>query len=278
MSTASTTLDQQLHYADIGQGDPVIFLNGLAGDHLYWMGQVRAFSSRYRCLAIDNRDSGRSFYASKPYSLGELADDVFGLLQSLQLPPAHVVGLSLGGMIAQELALRYPDRVRSLFLADTLGRTDDWFFATLQAFGLIRRQVADTPAFFQALLPWLVSHRFFEHPGRAEWLSALFRQNPHPQRIEGFFRQLEAVRGLDTLDRLGSLHCPVWVLAGEDDMIAPPRYARQLAEHVPQARLVLLPGVGHAPPIEDSRSFNRVLGEFLENVGQVFDLPDSRAS
>jgi len=252
-----------LHYDDTGQGDPLVFLNGLAGDHLYWKGQVRTFSDRFRCLALDNRDAGQSSYAAESYTITDLAGDVLGLLQALDLPPAHLVGLSLGGMIAQEVALLEPGRVRSLFLVGTLAKADDWFNATLDAYGHIRRQVADTPAFFEALLPWLVSHRFFESSSKVDWLRALLRQNPQPQRIDGFFRQFEAMRRHDTLDRLALLQCPILVAAGEDDQIAPPRYARQIAACVPQARLEILPGVGHAPPIEDPRRFNRLLAEFL---------------
>jgi len=257
-----------LHYIDTGSGTPLVFLNGLAGDHLYWMGQVRALGRHFRCLALDNRDVGRSSYATTPYTIADLADDVVCLLDTLQLPTAHVVGLSLGGMIAQELALRQPQRVRSLFLVGTLARADDWFCATLDAFSLIRRQVADTPAFFIALLPWLVSYRYFEEPSRVEWLRALLQGNPYPQRLDGFFRQLDAIRRHDTLARLPGLRCPLLAAAGEDDMIAPPRYARQIAQQVPHARLEVLPGVGHAPPIEAPRQFNKLLGDFLTQADQ----------
>ena len=253
----------ELNYADVGQGEPVVFLNGLAGDHLYWNGQVRHFAGRFRCLALDNRDAGQSDYSLTPYSIADLADDVAALLAALDLPPAYVVGLSLGGMIAQELALRHPRRVRGLCLAGTLARADDWFRATLATYGHIRRQVADTPAFFEALLPWLVSHRFFESATKVEWLRALLRQSPYPQRIDGFFRQFAAMERHDTLDRLPQVGCPVLVAVGEDDLIVPPRYSREIAARLPQARLELLGGVGHAPPVEDPRTFNRLLAGFL---------------
>jgi 3-oxoadipate enol-lactonase len=252
-----------LHYAVTGQGPPLVFLNGLAGDHLYWMGQVRAFADQFHCLALDNRDAGQSSYATQPYTIADLAEDVAGLLQALNQPAAHVVGLSLGGMIAQELALRHPERVQSLFLVGTLAQADEWFNSMLTAFSLIRRQVADSRAFFEAVLPWLVSHRFFEVPERVEWLRALFRQNPHPQQLDGFCRQFEAIRQHQTLERLPAIRCPVLVAVGEDDLIAPPRYARQLVERLPQARLEVMTGVGHAPPIEAPRIFNQLLRVFL---------------
>jgi pimeloyl-ACP methyl ester carboxylesterase len=252
-----------LHYAVTGQGPPLVFLNGLAGDHLYWMGQVRAFTREFHCLALDNRDAGQSSYATQPYTIADLAEDVACFLQTLNQPPAHIVGLSLGGMIAQELAIRHPERVQSLFLTGTLVHADEWFIAMLNAFSLIRHQVADSRAFFVAVLPWLVSQRFFEIPERVEWLRGLLQQNPYPQQLDGFCRQFEAIRQHQTLTRLSAIQCPVLVATGEDDLIAPPRYARQLVEKLPQARLELLPGVGHAPPIEAPRLFNQVLRTFL---------------
>jgi 3-oxoadipate enol-lactonase len=252
-----------LFYADTGQGDAIVFLNGLAGDHLYWSSQVRTLSPRFRCLALDNPDVGQSAYAEQPYTVAQLADAVAVFLDAVSVPAAHVIGLSLGGMMAQELALRHPHRVLSLVLSNTLARCDEWFSHLLDAFCLIRKQVPDTPRFFEAVLPWLVSHRYFEQPGTVEWLKALFFRNPYPQKAEGFYRQIEAIRTHNVLDRLGQVRCPALVVAGEDDTLTPPRYARRMIERLPQARLEVLPGVGHAPPIEAPRPFNRLLSEFL---------------
>jgi pimeloyl-ACP methyl ester carboxylesterase len=252
-----------LFYAERGQGEPLVFLNGLSGDHLYWMAQLRAFGKRYRCLAPDNRDVGRSSYAPGPYTIKDMAGDVAALLERLQAPPAHVVGLSMGGMIAQELALAAPGRVKSLVLAGTLGRADEWFRLTLGAFGLIRRQVEDTPAFFEAILPWWVSHRYLAQADRLPWIRWLLRQTPQPQRLDGFLRQLEALAGHDALGRLPGLRCPALVLVGEDDCVCPPRYAAELRAALAHAALVTLPGVGHAPPFEDPQGFQAALNSFL---------------
>jgi pimeloyl-ACP methyl ester carboxylesterase len=256
-----------LYYADAGAGEPVVFLNGLGGDHLYWMGQVRACARRFRCLAVDNRDVGRSAACEVAYHLRDMADDVAALLESLKLPSAHIVGLSLGGMIAQELVLRHPERVRSLFLVCTAAHADTWFQGLLDLLAALRKQAADTSAFFNTLLPWLVSYQFFAEPDHAERLKVLIRQNPHPQPAAGFFRQLEAMRGLATLERLDQVRCPLLVAAGEDDMLIPARYGRQIVERVPGARFVVLPGAGHSPPLEDGRGFNKVLLDFLSAVG-----------
>jgi 3-oxoadipate enol-lactonase len=253
-----------LYYEEKGEGEPLIFLNGLSGDHLYWRSQLRVFGKKYRCLAVDNRDVGQSSYAAGPYTLRDLACDLIEWMDQLDLRPAHIVGLSMGGAIAQELVLAAPQRVKSLVLVNTLARADDWFRATLRAFEVIRRQVDDTGAFFDTILPWWVSHQFFEHSDRASWLRMLLRQSPHPQRLDGFLRQLEALSAHDAVARLHQITRPVLVIAGEDDSVAPLRYSRQLQESIPQARLVVLRGVGHAPPLEDAGQFNARLAEFLD--------------
>lgn len=255
-----------LFHDEKGQGEPLVFLNGLSGDRLYWRGQLRAFGKGYRCLAVDNRDVGQSVYAGSPYTIGDMAGDVQEWLEGLNLPAAHLVGLSMGGAIAQEVALRAPGRVRSLILVNTLARADEWFRAQLRAFGLIRRQVADTPAFFDAILPWWVSHRFFDESDRVSWLRSFLRQNPHPQGLDAFLRQLEALSHHDAADRLSAISCPVLLLAGEDDCVIPLRYSQRIQERIPHARLVVLHGVGHAPALEDAGQFNARLKEFLASL------------
>jgi 3-oxoadipate enol-lactonase len=257
--------DAELHYVEKGQGQPLVFLSGLAGDHLYWLGQLRAFSRYFRCIAVDFRDTGRSSSAAGPYSIQTLADDLVGFLRSLQLSPAHIVGLSMGGMVAQELALAVPDRVKSLVLVNTIGRSDDWFQAILNSFQWIRQQVPDTASFFEAVLPWWVGHGFFTDSGRISWLRWLLRQNPQDQSIEAFQRQVVAIQNHDTLARLGQITCPVLILSGGDDLVAPGRYSRELAARIPHAGEQSIPGVGHAFPIEDAGQFNARLKEFLES-------------
>ncbi len=260
-----------LFYAERGlgdQGEPLLFLNGLSGDHLYWGGQLRYFSKRFRCLAVDNRDVGQSSYADASYTGRDLANDVAEFLERLEAKPAHVVGLSMGGMIAQQLALSRPELIKSLVLVNTLARADDWFKGTINAFGLIRRQVGTTTGFFAAILSWWVSHRFLEESERTSWLLWLMQQNPHDQRLEGFLRQLEVLAGHDVFDRLSEIRCPTLIVAGEDDCVSPARYSRQMKERLPHAELVVLPGVGHATPIENPGLFNDLLKGFLSRVAE----------
>jgi pimeloyl-ACP methyl ester carboxylesterase len=256
----------ELYYVERGQGEPLIFVNGLAGDSMAWMGQLKTFSRHYRCLATDNRDVGQSSYASSSYTVRDLAADLVGFCAQLRLPPAHVVGVSMGGMIAQELALAAPDRVASLVLVNTLAAADDWFRAMLALFKLIRQQGPDTATFFSRVLPWWVSHEFFLDSGRTSWLMWLLSQNPYAQKLDGFLRQLEAVAAHSAASRLSGIRCPVLILSGVDDHIMPPRFAVELKRLIPHAKLEQISGVGHALPLENPVLFNSSLTQFLNGL------------
>lgn len=254
---------RNLYYEEFGQGDPVIFLSGLGGDNRAFALALRALGKAYHALALDNRDVGRSDRAVTGYSTSDLADDAAAWLAALGLPPAHIVGQSLGGLIAQQLALRHPMLVRSLTLVSTHCGSTEWKQAVIESWVLLKR-LADPSDFTRSTLPWLVAPNFYKNTSLIEGLTRFAERNMWPQEPEAFARQAHASITHEARDRLGSIRVPTLVLVGEHDLINPPPLARDLASLIPNSTFKVLPSVGHLPHVEDNASFLAAITAFLE--------------
>ena len=254
-----------LHYLQAGEGDDVLLLCGLGDDVTAWSGQFDPFSERYRVTVIDNRGVGRSSLPDGEFTVRDMAEDAAALCDAIGVGPAHVMGFSMGGAIAQELAIARPDLTRSLVIVGSWAYSDRLFRTFIESSAYFAGIADDDRAFLMYFLASTYSKAVFED-GRVDAFCDAMLNNPYPQSTEAFQRTARAILDHDTRDRLGSITVPTLVLHGEDDIICPPRHSRKIASLIPGAKLVGVPEQAHQPFQEDPTAFNETVQEFWSSL------------
>lgn len=256
----------KLHYVDAGRRDrePVLLVQGLGVDHRGWILQRPAFQARYRCLLPDNRGVGRTGTPPGPYDLEVMASDLVAVLDHAGVESAHVVGASMGGVLAQILAVRHPGRVRSLALACTACRHLPWRVELLEEWAEIAA-TRGMRVFLEQNLRWIVGPRSL----RRFWLG-LGALSPFVigAGSEAFVAQVRAILAMDDGLRteLGGVTVPTLVIVGSQDTLTPLGDSMEIAARIPEARLAVLSGGAHGFMLEQARTFNREVTGFLDGV------------
>lgn len=254
----------RMHYEIYGEGDPLLLVNGLGSDLTEWLYQIPAFSARYRVIAFDNRGAGESEAPPGPYTTARMADDAASLLDALKVTRAHLLGVSLGGMIAQQFALRHPGKVDRLVLACTAPGGALSVRPTPEALAAFARDPSsDLEAQIRGTIPWLYTERF-RRERRDEIEAFIRRRLAAPADPAGAAGQMAAAIGHDAGERLPEVAAPTLVIAGTADRLVPPENSRRIAERIPGSRLLLLHGAPHRLFAENAEEFNREVLAFLD--------------
>jgi pimeloyl-ACP methyl ester carboxylesterase len=257
-----------VYYEVRGEGDPLLLVAGFGCDHTIWAKVASALASRYRVIAFDNRGTGQTAGPVAAAGIRQMADDAAGLLDALGTGPAHVAGHSMGGLIAQELALAHPERVRSLLLLSTCARLDERGKAITASWGELPRQV-DAATATRLILPWMYTSAFYAKPGAVDEVIAQVVANPFPPSAEAIDAQSRAIIASDNLDRLGAIGCPTRVLVGEGDILLPVAFSEEVARGIRGAELVVLRQTGHGLLIESPRAVAAAMMDFLARQGNA---------
>ncbi|HEX5415235.1 MAG TPA: alpha/beta fold hydrolase [Chloroflexota bacterium] len=245
------------NYRRIGNGPPVILIHALGLSLLQWEPQLQPLASAYTVIVYDVRGHGATDAPAGPYSMEDFADDLQGLMDALGVGSAHIVGLSMGGMIAQEFALRCPERVRSLVLANT---TSEYRQEARRQFAE-RARVAEergmAPLIDGTLDRWFTEEFRRLSPGLVERIRLILgATNPH-----GYAAACRAVAQIDTTERLVSVGVPTLVLAGDEDQSTTPEMALKIHEHIPGSTYQILPDTAHLSNVSAPDVFTQAVVE-----------------
>jgi pimeloyl-ACP methyl ester carboxylesterase len=254
--------DADLFYEEAGTGEPLLLLHGLGSSTLDWEPQIKAFAPYFRVIAIDTRGSGKSRDAAHPagpFSVKQFAADTAAVLDKLGASPAHVVGLSMGGMIAFQFATDFPASVRTLTIINSGPQLIPRTFK--EHMGLAVRKFISR-FFGPKAIAGILAPKLFPRPDQ-EALRRQFIERLAMNDKDAYLATLKALIGWSVIDRIGTIKVPTLIIHAERDytpLAAKEAYAKLL----PDAQLVVVEGAGHALPIEDPQKVFPVLHEFLE--------------
>lgn len=245
---------------------PVLVLNnGILMSTASWAFQKEALSQNYRLLLYDCRGQGQSEHPAEAYSMDLHAQDLAGLLDTLEIEAAHIAGISYGGEVAQAFALKYPRQTRSLILADTVSQVDPSLRIIVQSWldAAQEEPARRAEAFFHATAPWNFSAEFIAaNPALMEDALRRYAFLDYP----AVMRLIQCFFGVDFRERLDEIHCPTCILYGEKDLLKGRPYAEILHAAILDSEMHVLLKAGHASCIERPKEFNTILLGFLSKV------------
>jgi 3-oxoadipate enol-lactonase len=259
----------RIHYEVTGKSGatPVLMIQGLGASKNAWNLQRIAMATRFRIISFDNRGAGRSDKPTEPFTLEQMADDALAVLDAAGIETAHVVGASMGGVISQIVAVKYPHRVRSLTLVCTACRNHPWRQELLQTWAKTAADKGMIEVGKEAA-QWVMSPRSFRRLVPAfTWMGPLAALRPR----HSFVSQIDAILNTreDLVDQLSTITAPTMVIVGNQDILTPRGDSEEIAERIPNAELVVISGAAHGLMMEHSSTFNRILIEFLQRTELV---------
>lgn len=253
----------RLNYRLVGEGPVLAFAHSLGMDLTQWEQQERYFEGRYRVLSYDARGHGASDKPPGPYSIEQFGEDFYGLLRALGIGRAVAIGMSMGGMAAQALAVAHPDAVAALVLLDTTC----WYLEDGPQQWEARAKAAQEQGLsslidFQ-LQRWFSDRTRAENPGLVERAKQVFLAND----VAAYAASCRALGALDLRGKVESIRCPTLIVVGEEDYATPVSMSEDLHRRIPNSELVVLPGVRHLSAMEAADPVNAQIERFLQRIG-----------
>ncbi|MGL5922575.1 alpha/beta fold hydrolase [Chroococcidiopsis sp.] len=258
--------DINMYYEVHGDGDSLVLIQGLGLDSSAWANQISGFSQKYQVIIFDNRGVGQSDSPNISFSTEMMADDTVELLKILNIKNAHILGFSMGGMIAQQIALKYPEIVKSLILVTTSAKFPVRArYLTKLWLKMLEEQVS-TETRLKEICLWVFTDEFLADEARVTAAVNLGLNHPHPQPTHGFAGQISALLEHDIRDKIHRISAPTLVLIGKDEIFIPLDFSEELAANIPNAELVISEKGGHNYWMEFPEIFNRAVMQFLARV------------
>jgi len=255
-----------LHYTVTGRGAPLVLIGGLGMPLQGWALQVKSLSRIFQLIRFDNRGCGASSIPHQSFSIQDMANDVIALLDHLNLENAHILGLSMGGFIALELAAMAPHRVRSLVLAHTTAKLPIRTKHRLRLWTDMRQAAVPSSIMAREQLLWIFPERILQNDSTVEMLIKNMILAIESQSPEGFKGQVEACERFDILEKLPEITAPALIVCAADDLSAPLSHANYLKQLRNVLKFKIFSSAGHVSHLVDAEEFNHDVSDFIQSI------------
>ncbi|MCX5705973.1 MAG: alpha/beta hydrolase [Candidatus Omnitrophica bacterium] len=255
--------DIELYYKVYGKRAPLLLISGLGSDVSSWMNVVNKLSAHFKVIVFDNRGAGRSEISNRSYTVRQMAGDAIRLLDYLKIKKAHIMGHSMGGYIAQELAINYPERVDKLILESTASISSKRNNRLFLDFYKELKRGGNLEAWIRRWTRWLFSKKCFTHKRFIETFVKNGANYPYAQQVSGFKGQIDAIASFGTRKRLSRIKAKTLVMEGEEDMLILPREAKRLARNISGSIYQSVKDTAHCMHIESPDLFVKAAIKFL---------------
>lgn len=258
--------DAEIEYDQTGEGEPLVLIPGFASGAWSWAWQIPDLSKQFSVITFDPRGVGRStFTRGDPIRIATLADDVAALMSEIGIEAAQILGISFGGFVAQELALRYARRVKGLVLASTSfgGANHVMPDSEVMSAFASTQEMNSTDRIRRHIVSAFTAEFADSNPDAVEEFCRLREENPVPEQV--YLDQLQAAMGFDAESRVPMIAARTLVLTGDSDTVVPAQNSKNLATTIPNAMLGVIAGAGHMAFVEKAAEFNQFVADFLNS-------------
>jgi len=257
-----------LYYEIYGKGTPLLLIGGIGSDSSSWSGVVKEFSSHFQVILFDNRGCGRSDIGDNEYTVSVMAQDAIKLLDFLKIKQTHIIGHSMGGYIAQELAIHNPECIGKIVLESTAPVSSKRNIILFRDIYDQLEREGCSQAWIKRWAFWLFSPRLFTDSSFIDAFIKNSLEYPYLQKADGFKRQIDAIASFDARDKINTLKAKALILEGKDDILITPEESVILAKNIPGSIFQVLDGVGHSIHIENPGLFTDTVLDFLQETGR----------
>ena len=258
--------NNSIYFEEHGKGNPLILIAGLGSDSQSWLPVVDKLTKHFRVITFDNRGLGRSAQDNSGITIKKMTDDCVELIRHLKLSSVYILGHSMGGMIALDLAIRYPEMVDKLILEATAPKLNKRNTELFYDWVLYLKSGMEKYLWFKNIFYWIFSPEFFENNGMLTQAVNMAVEYPYPQSDVSFENQFNAISIYNCISEINKIQAPTLIINGEIDMLFPSSETAELFKYITQAQTIIIPKAAHSIHMENPEDFSNNVISFCNQT------------